>query len=85
MTQDDYSYLDDPAEREWLTKLNPADVLANAHRFYDFMREAGVPVDSFTRELAFTKASDALSVDYEVFYQAWLNERPLHYTKEKQS
>lgn len=29
--------------------------------------------DSFTRELAFTKAADALGIDYDVLYTAWLN------------
>lgn len=73
MAVDDYAYLDDPAEREWLTNLDPADVLANAHRFYDFMHDCGLPAESFLRELAFTKASDALGMDYEVFYQAWMS------------
>lgn len=75
MTTPDYSHLEDPAEREWLTNVDPKDVLNNAHRFYDFMREGGIPVDSYTRELAFTKASEALNVDYEVLYEAWLNEK----------
>lgn len=72
----DYSFLDDPAERAWLIGLDPADVLANAHRIYDWMAEQGVDTDSFLRELAFTKASDALGIDYEVLYQTWLNGVP---------
>jgi hypothetical protein len=73
----DFSFLDDPAEREWLTNVAPTDVLANAHRFYDFMAEAGIPADSFTRELAFTKASEALGIDYDVFYESWLYFQPI--------
>jgi hypothetical protein len=74
---EDYSFLDDPAEREWLINVDPKDVVANAHRIYDFMRDAGLPVDSFTRELAFTKASDALGIDYNVLYDAGANEVPI--------
>lgn len=74
MTTADYSFLDDPAERDWLTKLDPADIVSNAHRFYDFMHDQGLPAESFLRELAFTKAAEALGLDYEVLYQAWLNE-----------
>lgn len=73
----DYSHLDDPAERAWLTAVPAADVAANAHRFYDFMREQGIPVDSYTRELAFEKASSELGIDYGTLYDAWLDETPL--------
>lgn len=72
MTTTDFSHLDDPAEREWLTNVPAADVLANAHRIYDFMHEAGIPADSYTRELAFTKAAAELGIDYDVLYDAWL-------------
>lgn len=72
----DYAHLDDPAEREWLTNLSPLDVLRNAHRFYDFMSEEGMPADSYTREMAFEKAAKALGVSYDVLYDAWLDERP---------
>lgn len=73
----DYAFLDDPAERAWLISLDPADVLANAHRWYEWVAQFGGDLgDSFIRELAFTKASEALSVDYEVLYQAWLNGVP---------
>ena len=70
-----FAQLDDPAEREWLTKVSPSDVLANAHRIYDLMEEGGIPSDSYTRELAFSKAAEELGLDYEVLYQAWLHER----------
>lgn len=73
-TVTDYSYLEDPTEREWLTGVSPAVVRDNAHRFYDFMRESGLPADSFIRELAFTKAADALGIPYDTLYDAWLNE-----------
>lgn len=72
-----YSYLDDPAEREWLIKLEPAAVRDNAHRFYDFMHDNGLPAESLLRELAFDKASTALGLDYDVLYEAWLNEQPI--------
>jgi hypothetical protein len=64
------------AEREWLMNLFSV-VLNNAHRFYDFMTETGQPPDSYTRELAFTKAAEALDIDYDVLYDAWLNEKPI--------
>jgi hypothetical protein len=69
-------WLDDPAEREWLTNVSPSDVVANAHRFYDFMRDEGVPADSYTRELAFEKTSDLLGISYDVLYDAWVDEQP---------
>lgn len=72
-----FAHLDDPAERAWLTAVAPADVLANAHRFYDFMEDADIPADSYIRELAFCKVAQDLGVDYEVLYQAWLNEQPV--------
>lgn len=74
----DYTHLDDPAEREWLTNVSPSDILRNAHRIYDFMREGGMPADSYTRELAFEKAGEVLGIDYDVLYDAWLNQRPVH-------
>ena len=77
MATTQYEFLDSPREREWLTTLEPQVVLDNAHRFYDFMNEQdGISEDSFLRELAFTKASEALSIDYDVLYDAWVNETP---------
>jgi hypothetical protein len=73
---EDYPFLADPAERDWLVNVEPKDVLANAHRMYEFMADTGQPAESFIRELAFTKASDALGIDYDVFYEAWLNQVP---------
>lgn len=72
-----YSWLDDPAERAWLIAVDPAAVLANAHRIYEFMAEGGMAPDSYTRELAFDKAAAVLKIDYEVLYQAWLDESPV--------
>jgi hypothetical protein len=74
-TDERYAHLDDPAEREWLTNVSPLEVARNAHRFYDFMREGGMPADSYTREMAFTKAGEALGVAYKLLYDAWLSER----------
>jgi hypothetical protein len=72
-----YAFLDDDAERAWLTNVDPAAVLANAHRAYEFMAEGGLSADSFIRELAFTKAADALGISYEVLYQAWILAEPI--------
>lgn len=76
MTAQTYDFLDDPQEREWLIGLDPKAVLANAHRIYDWMTEQGVDQDSFLRELAFSKAAEALGIDYDVLYNAWLNQTP---------
>ena len=72
-----YDFLDSASEREWLIALEPKTVVANAHRFYDFMSEQGVDADSFLRELAFAKAADALAIDYDVLYDSWLAETPI--------
>jgi hypothetical protein len=73
-----YAHLSDPAERDWLTNVTPDDIRSNAHRIYDFMWENGsIPPDSYTRELAFEKAADALGIPYDVLYQAWMNEQPV--------
>jgi hypothetical protein len=64
-------------EREWLMNVSPTDIRDNAHRFYGFMAETGHPADSFTRELAFTKATEALGIDYDVLYDAWLDQKPI--------
>ena len=72
-----YEWLTDPAERKWLTDVDPQAVKDNAHRFYDYLTEQGLGPDSYTRELAFQKAADALGLDYDVLYDAWLDEKPL--------
>lgn len=72
-----FAHLNDPAERAWLTNLAPSDVVTNAHRFYDYMGECGVPEDSYTRELAFAKAADDLGMDYDILYNAWLYQTPI--------
>lgn len=72
-----YAFLDDAAERAFLTEVAPAEVLANAHRAYDWLLDNGLDQDSFLRELAFTKAADALGIDYDVLYDAWLNQTPV--------
>jgi hypothetical protein len=77
MTKIDYSFLTDPAEIEWLSNVSPTDVRDNAHRIYEFMREAGLTAESMIRELAFEKASKALGIDYETLYGAWLDETPI--------
>lgn len=72
-----YDHLTDPTEIAWLTNVSPSDVLRNAHRIYDFMREGGLPADSYTREMAFEKAATALGISYDVLYNAWLDEQPV--------
>jgi hypothetical protein len=69
----DYDWLDDPAEREFLTNVDPQEVVDNAHRAYDWLRERGMAPDSVLREAAFTKAADALGIDYDVLYDAWMS------------
>lgn len=76
-TQQAYAFLDSKQERDWLIALDPQDVHANAHRMYEWMAEQGIDRDSFLRELAFTKAAEALGIDYDVLYQSWMNETPL--------
>ncbi len=71
-----YDYLDDPTEREWLINVAPRDVLANAHRMYDFMAETGMAAESMIRELAFRKAAAVLDLDYDVLYTAWVDQVP---------
>lgn len=78
-----YAHLTDPRERQWLTEVEPKEVLANAHRFYEWsaeqplLVEAGLAFDSYTREQAFAKASEELGIHYDVLYDAWLNEVPV--------
>lgn len=72
-----YDHLTDPVERAWLTSVEPAAVAANAHRFYDYLRDCGLAADSYTREMAFEKTADALGIDYDCLYNAWLDQRPL--------
>lgn len=71
-----YAWLDDRTERDWLMIVKPSRVLANAHRMYDFMRETGTPADSYTRELAFEKTAQALGIDGDVLYDAWVDGKP---------
>ncbi len=73
----DFTFLDDPQERAWLENVEATDIVANAHRMYEFMRETGRAADSFTRELAFSKAAYQLGMEYETLYRAWLNETPV--------
>ena len=72
-----YDFLESVREREWLVAVEPREVLANAHRVYGWMAEQGIDADSFLRELAFTKAADALMLDYDVLYRSWLTESPV--------
>ena len=72
-----YAWLEDSAERTFLETVEPAEVLANAHRAYAWLEEREIAPDSVIREACFTKASDALGIDYDVLYNAWLDERPV--------
>ena len=75
MAGETYDFLTDPAERAWLIGLDPEVIAAEAYRFYPFMREQGIDTDSFLRELAFTKAAEALGLDYDVLYDSWLMQK----------
>jgi hypothetical protein len=57
---------------EVLRNATAEDIKNNAHRFYDIYE-----VDSIDREHAFTFASEELGIDYGVFYNAWLKEKPI--------
>ena len=72
-----YDHLSDPAERAWLIEVDPAAIAANAHRFYAYLVECGLPEDSYTREMAFEKAASALGISYDALYEAWLWEKPI--------
>lgn len=73
-----YDFLDDVQEREWLIALDPQDVVANAHRWYEWAGQFGGGLcDSFIRELAFQKAADALGIDYGDLYNSWLDRIPM--------
>jgi hypothetical protein len=79
--QETYEFLDSVEEREFLIALDPKDVVANAHRWYEWVAQFGGYLgDSFIRELAFQKAADALGLDYEVLYTAWLDLTPIKET-----
>lgn len=57
---------------EVLKDATAEDIKNNAHKFYDIYN-----VDSVDREAAFTFASEELGVDYDDFYYAWMNDRPI--------
>lgn len=57
---------------EVLANVTAEDIKANAHKFSNIY-----DVDSTDREKAFTFASEELGLDYDVFYHAWLKERPI--------
>ena len=76
-SQESYPFLSDPDERQWLIEVSPEAVRDNAHRMYEFMAETGMSAESFIRELAFEKTSEALSIDYDILYNAWLHQRPV--------
>jgi hypothetical protein len=61
---------------ERVRQLTPGAIADNAGRIYDWMREVGLAPDSATREALFAFAAEKFGVDYDVFYDAWLEERP---------
>ncbi len=71
------------AEMEGLTraqvaaKVTPLAIAQNTGRIYEWMEGIGLAAESTTREALFAFASHAFGVDYDVFYDAWLAERPV--------
>ena len=59
-------------EAEVLRNATAGDLVAHAHEFYDFY-----DVDSSDREEAFNFASDVTGKDYDVFYSAWVDRKPI--------
>ena len=57
---------------EVLANATAEDIKNNAHKFYDVYA-----VDSADREQAFHFASEELDMDYDDFYYAWINEKPI--------
>lgn len=49
----------------------------SAHNIYEAMEKNGILSDSWTRESLFQLASIYYDVDYDVFYNAWLEQRPI--------
>lgn len=58
-------------------RATPQAIAANTGRIYDFMHEIGLAAESDTREALFAFAAAALGVDYDVFYDAWLDQLPV--------
>ena len=58
---------------EILKDATAEDIRDYAHRFYSVY-----DVDSVDREKAFTFASEELGIDYDEFYYAWMNDRPMN-------
>ena len=52
-------------------------VVENAHRIYEWMTDNGMSEDSWTRECLFSYASEDTGRDYDEFYDAWLEGKPL--------
>lgn len=57
---------------EVLRNATAEDIRDNAHQFYDIY-----DVDSIDREYAFQFASKKLGMNYDDFYRAWLNKKPI--------
>lgn len=58
-------------------RVKPEAVAANTGRIYEWLAEQGLESDSVAREAVFEYAAVALEMSYEVFYEAWLAEKPV--------
>ncbi|MEQ6896252.1 hypothetical protein [Microbacterium sp. KR10-403] len=58
--------------------LTPENITVNAHRIYEFLEENDLDDDSAVRESAFQYAMEATGRDYDEFYDAWLEQKPLN-------
>lgn len=70
------------SREDTIRRLTPGAIADNTGRIYDWMDEQGLPPESTTREALFAYAAEAFGVDYDVFYDAWLEERPANVRKE---
>lgn len=57
--------------------FKPSAIVGQAHRIYDYMREHNIGPDSATREAAFAYAAADTGLDYNVLYDAWLDQKPI--------
>ncbi len=69
--------LDGVSQADVVKKVTPVAIAENAGRIYDWMTEVGFGEDSWTRETMFAYAAHAFGVDYDVFYDAWMAEKPV--------
>lgn len=72
-----FAALDGMCAESLAERATPQAIAENTGRIYDWMGEIGLPAESDTREALFAFAAAALGLDYDDFYYAWLDERPV--------